>query len=434
MNGNRLAVALFGLIVGVVTAALAYEFIAPLTVSVFLYYSTRRYHGALRRFRLPASARAVVVLVSLALPLIILVSYATILLIVETRRFIEQYALIEVASENFEWFGGITELPEFTVQGLYDAYQSGDLAPFIDFATEHAEFLTTLVSEFFLNMFIVIIVTYYLLVDGHKVSRWLLRFDDGAIVREYLEAVDDELEAVLFGNLLNVLAISLIAIGAFSIYNTFAPAAAEIPYPALVGALTGIASLIPVVGMKIVYVPVTLVSALPIVLSGDPTNLLYIGVFAFVAVVVVDTIPDLILRPILSGKETHVGLLMLAYTLGPVVLGFYGLFFAPILLVIGLTFANTALPRLLGAPPSTQQPIAGHQSVSDQHPVSRQHPVADQQTAAEGHPRSSAQPESGQHSRADRDSVDEPRATGGTGTGDGTRDGTGDEAGGTENV
>jgi len=356
MDGNRFIVALFGLLVGVVTAALAYEFIAPLTVSVFLYYSTRRYHHFLKRFRLPASARAVVVLASLALPLIILVTYATVLLIVEARQFIEEYALIEVANARFEWFGGINEIPEFTVQGMYDAYQSGSLAPFIDFATEHAEFLTTLVSGFFLNLFIIVIVTYYLLVDGHKISRWLLKFDDGAIIREYLEAVDEELEAVLFGNLLNVLAITLIAIGAFSIYNTFVPAAAEIPYPALVGALTGIASLIPVVGMKIVYVPVTLVAALPIALGGDPTNLVYIGVFALVAVVVVDTIPDLILRPILSGKETHVGLLMLAYTLGPVVLGFYGLFFAPILLVVGLTFANTALPRLLGS--ETQPDVA----------------------------------------------------------------------------
>jgi hypothetical protein len=34
-----------------------------------------------------------------------------------------------------------------------------------------------------------------------------------------------------------------------------------------------------------------------------------------------------------------------------VVLGFYGLFFAPILLVLGFTFADTALPRLLGAEP-----------------------------------------------------------------------------------
>ena len=91
--------------------------------------------------------------------------------------------------------------------------------------------------------------------------------------------------------------------------------------------------------------------ATPILLGSDQSLLVYVLGFLVVAVVVVDTIPDLILRPILSGKTTHVGLLMLAYTLGPVVLGFYGLFFAPILLVVGLTFANTALPSLLGANP-----------------------------------------------------------------------------------
>ena len=347
MNGNRFAVALFGLLVAVVIGFLAYQFIAPLTISVFLYYSTRRYHQALRRFHLPANVRAAIVMTSLAVPLLLLVSYATVLLIIEARQFIEDYALIDVANENLEWFGGVNGLPELTVQGLYEAYQSGDLAPFIDFATQHAEFLTTLVSGFFLNMFIVVIVTYYLLVDGDRIRAWLHGFGEDAIVREYLDAVDEELEAVLFGNLLNVLAVSLIAIGSFSIYNTFVPAAAEVPYPALAGALTGIASLIPVVGMKIVYVPVTLITAIPIVLGGDPANLAYVGAFFIVAVVVVDTIPDLVLRPLLSGKRTHVGLLMLAYTLGPVVLGFYGLFFAPIVLVIGLTFADTALPPLL---------------------------------------------------------------------------------------
>ena len=111
---------------GVAIAALAYEFIAPLTVSVFLYYSTRRYHRALRRFRLPARIRAAIVMASLAVPLIFLVSYATVLLVVEARQFIEEYALVSVASENFEWFGGINQIPEFTVQGLYDAYQSGE--------------------------------------------------------------------------------------------------------------------------------------------------------------------------------------------------------------------------------------------------------------------------------------------------------------------
>ncbi|MFC6874175.1 AI-2E family transporter [Halobellus marinus] len=358
MNGNRFAVALFGILVSVAIGFLAYEFIAPLTVSVFLYYSTRRYHQALSRFRLPANVRAAIVMASLAIPLVLLVSYAAVLLVIEARQFVEAYALVDVAAKNFEWFGGVSDIPELTIEGLYDAYQSGDLAPFIDFATEHARFLTTLVSQFFLNLFVVIIVTYYLLIDGHRISAWLLRFDEDAIIREYLEAVDTELEAVLFGNLLNVLAISLIAIGAFSGYNVFVPEPAQVPYPALAGALTGIASLIPVVGMKIVYLPLTIISAVPILLGGDPTNLVYIAVFLFVAVVIVDTIPDLVLRPLLSGEETHVGLLMLAYTLGPVVLGFYGLFFAPILLVVGLTFANTALPRLLGASDSSEESTA----------------------------------------------------------------------------
>jgi len=349
MDERRLIIALFGVAVTVMVGFLAYQFIAPLTVSVFLYYSTRRYFKFLRRLRLPARVRAVTVLVSLAVPLLLLVSYATVLLVIEARSFVQQYSLLDVAATEVEWLGGIDSIPEFTVQGLYEAYQSGDLSPFIQFASDHAELLTSLISGFFLNLFVVVIVTYYLLIDGRRMRDWLLRFDDDAIIREYLEAADEELESVLFGNLLNVIAISLIAIAAFTAYNAVAPGPAEVPYPALAGTLTGIASLIPVVGMKIVYLPLTAIAALPIVLGGDQSLLVYVVGFLAVAVVVVDTIPDILLRPILSGENTHVGLLMLAYTLGPVVLGFYGLFFAPIVLVVALTFAQTALPRLLGA-------------------------------------------------------------------------------------
>jgi small-conductance mechanosensitive channel len=349
MDEKRFVVALFGLAVAVVVGALAYQFIAALTVSVFLYYSTRRYYSSLRRLRLPARVRAVVVMASLAIPLLLLVSYATVLIIVEARQFVTQYALVDVAAAHVGWLDGAESVPDLTVEGLYSAYQSGQLSPFVDFLSENAMVLTSVVSQFALNLFITTIVTYYLLVDGRRIREWLLRFDDGAIIREYLEAVDEELEAVLFGNLLNVLAISLIAIAAFTGYNAVAPAAVEVPYPTLAGALTGIASLIPVVGMKVIYIPLTGIAALPVVLDGQSSLLVYVFGFLLVAVVIVDTIPDLLLRPLLSGESTHVGLLMLAYTLGPVVLGFYGLFFAPILLVVGMTFANTALPRLLGA-------------------------------------------------------------------------------------
>lgn len=349
MDERRFVVALFGLLVAVIVGTLAFRFIAALTVSVFLYYSTRRFYTSLRSLRLPARVRAVVVMAALAVPLLLLVSYAAVLLAIESRRFVTQYAVVDLAATHVDWLGEMETIPDLTLPGLYAAYQAGQLSPLVDFLGQHAAFLTSVVSNFFLNLFVIVIVTYYLLLDGHRIRGWLLRFDDDAIIREYLEAVDAELEAVLFGNLLNVLAISLIAIATFSGYNALVPAAAEVPYPALVGALTGAASLIPVVGMKVVYLPVAALTALPMILDGETSMLVYVLVFLFVAVVVVDTIPDLILRPLLSGKRTHVGLLMLAYIVGPVVLGFYGLFFAPILLVIGVTFAHTALPRLLGA-------------------------------------------------------------------------------------
>jgi Predicted permease len=349
MEQKRLAVLLFGVAVALVVGFLAYQFVAALTVSVFLYYATRWYYKLLAALRLPARIRAAVVLVSLAVPLVLLISYTVAVLAIEARQLVDQYPIVDVASQNLEWFGGVETFPELTVQGVYRAYRAGELNVFLEFATENATFLTSLVSGFFLNLFVVTVVTYYLLVDGDRLRAWLLRFDDGAIVREYLEATDEELEVVLRGNLLNVIVASFVAIGVFQGYNAVAPVAVEVPYPTLAGALTGVASLIPAIGMKIVYVPLTGVAALPVLTGGDQSLLVYIVGFLVVALVVVDTIPDLVLRPLFSGEVTHVGLLMLAYTLGPVVFGFYGLFFAPIVLVTGLTFAQTALPRLLGA-------------------------------------------------------------------------------------
>ena len=356
MNERRLIVAGFGLLVAAVVGYLAYRFVAALTIAVFLYYSTRRFYTALGRFRIPKRVRAVLTISTLAVPLVVLLSYTVVLLAVEARAFVEAYPVFDAAPDDVAWFEGLDELPEPTIAGILEAYRGGQLDVFIEFAVENAAFATSLVTGLLLNLLIVAIVTYYLLIDGALFREWLLRFDEDDIVRTYFEAADEELEAVLFGNLLNVIVISLIAIVVFGGYNAVAPTAAAVPYPALAGALTGIASLIPVVGMKIVYVPLAGFAAVPIALGADPGLLAYVAGFVVLAVVVVDTIPDLVLRPYFSGKRTHVGLLMLAYIFGPVVFGFYGLFFAPIVLVLGLTFADTALPRLLGADPKRRGP------------------------------------------------------------------------------
>ncbi|EMA69769.1 hypothetical protein C461_02541 [Halorubrum aidingense JCM 13560] len=348
MDEKRFVIALFGLAVAAVTLFIAYRFVAPLTVAVFLYYSTRRLFYELERFKLPARVRAVISLLVIAVPLIALLSYTVLLLLIEARRFIEQYPVAETIGAENSWVGDLAELSNPTFDGVLEAYRSGQLDPLIELVSEQAGLLASTLSGLVLNLLITIIVTYYLLLDGSNFHDWLLMFDDDAVVREYLEAVDAELEAVLYGNLLNVIAISIIAVVTYTGYNVVAPAAVEVPYPALAGALTGIASLIPVIGMKIVYLPLAAATAIPPILSDELALLAYVAGFLVVAAIVVDTIPDIVLRPYFSGKTTHVGLLMLAYIFGPVVFGFHGLFLAPIVLVLALTFADTALIRLLG--------------------------------------------------------------------------------------
>ena len=355
MDETRFVVALFGLAVTVIAGYIVQRFVAALTVAVFLYYSTRRFYHRLERFRLPSRIRAVTALSVIAVPLLLLLSSTVILLIVEARRLIERYPVAKTIGAD-GWLAGVADLTDVTFGGMISAYRSGEFDPLIGFLVDHAALLTSTVSGLLLNLLITVIVTYYLLLDGSKFHDWLLTFDEDAIVREYLEAADAELEAVLYGNLLNVIAISVIAVATYTGYNVVAPDAVSVPYPTLAGALTGIASLVPVIGMKIVYLPLAAATALRPIIDNEPGLLLYVVGFLAAVVVVVDTIPDIVLRPYFSGNTTHVGLLMLAYVFGPVVFGFHGLFLAPIVLVLVLTFAHTALPRLLGAEPDESGP------------------------------------------------------------------------------
>ena len=100
MDERRAVVALFGLVVALVTAFIAYRFIAALTVAVFLYYSTRRFYKALGRLRVPKQVRAMTVLLLLAVPLLLLLSYTLVLLVTETRNFLATYPVLETAATN----------------------------------------------------------------------------------------------------------------------------------------------------------------------------------------------------------------------------------------------------------------------------------------------------------------------------------------------
>ncbi|MDY6765006.1 MAG: AI-2E family transporter [Halobacteria archaeon] len=358
---RRLVYGLVGLVLLLVVLYILNAFIATITFAVFLYYSTRPIYKRLRRYDMPRQIRAMLTIFLFALPFMLLLMYTVILVVTEILNFvgqnsdlINQYILNYVDQKTLEaiYNFSIDDLRELNFQQIREMLEgifgSSNIQQLILDAWDRLSGLLSLFFAVLFQVFIMLAITYYMLTDGRRLKEWFLRnFDETGILRRYARVVDSELSDILFGNILNLFLTSIIGIIVYHIYNFFAPPVVEVPFPALVGALTGIGSLIPIVGMKVVYYPVAIIMALSAVISGQITALAYVVVFVLVSSVVVDLIPDFVLRPYVSGKTTHMGLLMFAYIFGPLVFGFYGIFLAPILLVLTINFVRIILPYIL---------------------------------------------------------------------------------------
>ncbi|MFB6176181.1 MAG: AI-2E family transporter, partial [Halobaculum sp.] len=123
-----------------------------------------------------------------------------------------------------------------------------------------------------------------------------------------------------------------------------APPAVSIPVPTLLALLTGIATFVPLVVGKLVYVPVG-VFLLWNALRFD-ASFAYPVEFLVVAFLLLDILPQTFLRPLISGRSLHSGLVLFGYVLGAAYFGWYGLFLGPLIVVLGVQFLKHVLPDL----------------------------------------------------------------------------------------
>ena len=342
-----------GAVLGVAVLYVLYTFIGTFVFGFFIYYATRPVYKRIRR-RIPQpSVAAGVAIFALALPALLLFTYA--LLIVATQ-------LAELAEEA----DGAGVFDPTQIPGVDEELLGSVTSPEALLALDWGRFLTfetigTVIGSFsgafatvavlgtaLIHLFVMLALAFYLLRDGGRLSRYFVRYaDEGGVIEAYGRAVDADYKSIFFGNILNAILTGTIGVIVYSVLNVFAPEGAAIPAAALVGLLAGVASLIPIVGMKLVYFPVAIYMAGRAVALGATGTLWFVLVFALASFVVVDTIPDLVLRPYVSGRSLHVGAVMLAYTLGPLMFGWYGIFLMPMLLVLVVHFVRIVLPELI---------------------------------------------------------------------------------------
>lgn len=359
---RRTAAALTIAAVALVVAYALSEFIAVTVFAVFLYYAIRPIFRKLSRFGFGRRLRAMLSIVLFGLPFLVLITYSVAIVAVEIRSFVDEQDLIAGGTER------LTE--ELNIAGL-DLDALGGLAG--DGSQVSAELVAqslldaaSLVGSFLVQVLLVVIAAYYMLVDGPRLIQWLLdTYDETGVGRRYVRAVDRELSLALFGNIVNVFITAIVAIGTFYGYNVLTPAAISIPFPAVLGALAGIGSLIPVVGIKLVYVPLCLGLGANAWLTDQPELLGPVVVLLLVSAVVVDFIPDFVIRAQVSSDDTHSGLLLIAYIVGPSAFGFYGLFLAPVVLICATNAVTVLLPYALSGEPDPDQTTLDRFAIGD---------------------------------------------------------------------
>ncbi|ATW89824.1 putative PurR-regulated permease PerM [Halohasta litchfieldiae] len=349
-------IALLGAVAYVVSS-----FIGTLVFGLFLYYSTRPVYNRIEGRVGNPSVAAGISIFALALPALALVTYA---LLIVFRQLNELTRTTALDPTDFGLdpavFNRITD-PAVLLSTDIREFLSAELVGSVLGSLTSAVETLSVFAIAIINLFAMVALAFYLLRDDHRISAWLLDAfgDKGTLFRRYLVAVDRDLKDIFFGNILNAVFAGTIAVITYSVLNVIAPPALPIPAAALVGLLAGVASLIPVVGMKLIYVPVGLYMTIQSITTAGTETLWFVVLFFLLSLVVVDSIPDLVLRPYVSGRNVHVGALMLAYTLGPLLFGWYGLFLMPVLLVLVVQFARIVLPDLLADEPSTPMELVG---------------------------------------------------------------------------
>jgi predicted PurR-regulated permease PerM len=361
---SRYGWSLVGLAAALAIAFVLYSFVGTVVFGVFLYYASRPVYKRLSRRIGNRAVAATLSLFALGLPVLILVGYTAIIGLQELSRLTDQADLgaIENALTPYLDIAAVVENPGTL---LDDPNFADSVGPLADYTLSSLG----LVANGLLHAFIVFALAYYLLKDGAHLRRWFERrfADADGILNHYLAAVDQDLNRVFSGNIANALFTAVVGALVYNLLVVLSAPGASTPYPTLIGLLAGAASLIPVVGMKLVYVPVGAYLAGTQYFASDP---LWWPVIAFLLLsfIIVDTIPDLVIRPIISGGSPsarvsrdppflhlsltsqgglHVGLIMFAYIFGPLLFGWYGLFLGPILLVTITHFARLVLPELL---------------------------------------------------------------------------------------
>ena len=210
----------------------------------------------------------------------------------------------------------------------YDLLSKGNIDTILAALPKIGQFLMGSISSFAINVVVLLFVLYFMLIGGAKMEKYvysILPFSD-----ENKKNVLNEINMIVTSNAIGIplLAIiqGLIALLGYWIF--------DVPSPFLFGFLTCFATIIPVVGTALVWLPL----ALYMTLTGDWVNAAGLTAYALIIITNVDNLIRFILQKKMA--DTHPLITIFGVIIGLSLFGFMGIIFGPLLISIFILCFN----------------------------------------------------------------------------------------------
>ena len=210
----------------------------------------------------------------------------------------------------------------------YDVLDTSNIMSAVSILPKIGQVLMGRISGFAINVAVLVLILYFMLIGGAKMEKYvysILPFSD-----ENKKNVLNEINMIVTSNAIGIplLAIiqGLIALLGYWIF--------DVPSPFLFGFLTCFATIIPVVGTALVWLPL----ALYMTLTGDWVNAAGLTAYALIIITNVDNLIRFILQKKMA--DTHPLITIFGVIIGLSLFGFMGIIFGPLLISIFILCFN----------------------------------------------------------------------------------------------
>ena len=336
----------FIFLLALVAAFLMYSFVGMIVLGVFGYYATRPVNRRLRRTVDSDNIAASITVLVVVVPILLLIGYVGFNLFQQFQQAVGAggsgaFGLVDLSALPPAQRETATTLLRNPTQFISQPQQT------LQTVLQLGGTVASAVSGTIVFLGLTIAFSFFLLQNDTALSRGLRELFGGrdTTAYAYAVAVDEDLESVFFGNLLFVVAMSIIAVITYEATNLLAPGTLHVPMVLVLGVLTGIASLIPLVVGKIIYLPIVAYLGFQAVQSSG--SFLFVGGALVAYFLVLDILPQTLLQPYITGRQLDMLVLMFGYILGPILFGWYGFFLLPIVFILMLEAVRIVLPELV---------------------------------------------------------------------------------------